>query len=149
MRNTEIENSLDRKMKPRYFGPMIVIRRAKGGSYLLAEMDGSLYHKKVAQFRVVPYYARKEIPLPKDITKLTGLSERSLHELENSLEPEDEKEIGRDYSFDGVRLKENGQDETEDGDSDPEDLVEDGSDGSDSEDEESIAPPKRKLRKRK
>lgn len=103
VRNTEVENSLDRKMKPRYFGPMIVIRRAKGGSYLVAEMDGALYHKKIAQFRVVPYHARHSITLPDNIAELVDISERTLRELENAVE-DDEDISARDISFEGVNL---------------------------------------------
>ncbi|KIO11752.1 hypothetical protein M404DRAFT_109737, partial [Pisolithus tinctorius Marx 270] len=62
-RNTRIEKELDRKTKPRYLGPMVVVRRTEGGSYLLAELDGSISRLRYAAFRLLPYYSRKRISI--------------------------------------------------------------------------------------
>ncbi len=43
MRNTAIEKALNRKMRARYLGPLIVISRNKGSAYILAELNGTLF----------------------------------------------------------------------------------------------------------
>jgi hypothetical protein len=93
MRNTAIEDSLNRKMKLRWLGPLIVIRRSKGGSYILAEMDGTTLHKKVARFRVIPYFARRKIDLPENIQDVIDISDERLNEMLEEPEPEDDSEI--------------------------------------------------------
>lgn len=67
VRNSSIETSLDRKTKPRYFGPMVVIRRSRGGAYILGELDGSLSKLRFAAFRLLPYYPRSHIIIPSDM----------------------------------------------------------------------------------
>jgi hypothetical protein len=102
IRNTTVEKSLNTKMEPRYLGPMIVIRRTLGGSYVIAELDGSVFQSKIAQFRVVPYEARKSVPLPPNIHDLIDLSKETLDLLVADGEVDEYK--GKDLQFDNVRL---------------------------------------------
>jgi hypothetical protein len=64
IRNSRIEVELGRKTKPRYMGPMVVLRRTTGGSYLLAELDGTVSRLRFAAFRLIPYHARTQITVP-------------------------------------------------------------------------------------
>ena len=90
MRNTAIEKALNRKMRARYLGPLIFISRNKGGAYILSELDGALLHRPVAAFRIIPYFARKQIDIP-PLDQLLDVSMSRLRELENTTEedPED------------------------------------------------------------
>ena len=103
VRNTRIEKSLDRKMHPRYMGPMIVIRRTKGGAYILAEMDGSVLREKVAAFRVLPHKARYEpIALPDNIHDLIDLDPLQLRQMVEEEEVDESYSPGRDLVFDAI-----------------------------------------------
>jgi hypothetical protein len=42
MRNTQIEKSLNKKMRTRYIGPLIVVSHNYGGAYILSELDGTV-----------------------------------------------------------------------------------------------------------
>ena len=50
VQHTAIEKSLNRKMLPRYIGPLVVISRNRGGAYIICELDGSIWDHPVAQF---------------------------------------------------------------------------------------------------
>ena len=58
--NTEISN----KTKPRYVGPMVVIRRTHNSAYCLAKLDGAVLKLRYTTFRLVPYLARSCSSIP-------------------------------------------------------------------------------------
>ena len=84
VQNTAVEMSLDRKMKPRYLGPIVVITRNKGCVYIVAEMDGLVWHEKVGAFRLVPYFVRHKINLPGGIEEFVNVAKKTLDELRDS-----------------------------------------------------------------
>ena len=63
IRNNPIENSvsIERKTADKYMGPYQVQRRTQGGSYALAEMDGTPLQHHVAAFRLIPYVKRQDL----------------------------------------------------------------------------------------
>ena len=72
-RNSQIEYALDRKLKPRYLGPLIVISRNKGGAYILCKLDGTVLQRPIAAFRLVPYFSRTSIFLPPNFIDISGI----------------------------------------------------------------------------
>ena len=74
-------------MYPRYRGPMVVICHTRGGSYIIAEMDGTVLKEKVGAFRVLPHMeCYKPIELLENIHDLIDLM---AEQLENLVEKED------------------------------------------------------------
>jgi hypothetical protein len=78
IRNSKIESDLSRKSKPRFYGPMIVVRRTTGGSYIIAELDGAVGLDPVAAFRLLPYFPRSKlrVPVTKLVEKYTEMVEK-------------------------------------------------------------------------
>jgi hypothetical protein len=86
--NSKVEYKLSKKTKPWYLGPMIVVRCTKGGSDLLAELDGAVSKLRYAAFRIIPYYSCSEECVT--VTSITSMNEESLDRLaeENIPEPD-------------------------------------------------------------
>jgi hypothetical protein len=89
MRNTQIEKSLNKKMRARYIGPLIVVLRDYGGAYILAELDGTVLHHPIAAFCLLPYFAHISIPLPPDFI---DIDDTHLREMEHSLVADGDEE---------------------------------------------------------
>jgi hypothetical protein len=95
VRNTKFDKTLSDKTKPRYFGPMVVIKRTKGGSYVLGELDGALSKLRFAAFRLLPYQPRnlKAVPVTK-FTEIVGKDVEGItHDSGNRLDIEDEEDL--------------------------------------------------------
>ncbi len=84
VRNSRVDGDVGGKAKPRYFGPMIVLRRTTRGSYVLSELDGSISKLRFAAFRLVPYHPRDLRSVP--VTKITDLSPTQLDDITHDLD---------------------------------------------------------------
>ena len=50
--------------KPHYIGPMLVVRKKKNASYVIAELDGAQSQQHVTGFRLVPYFPCHQTKVP-------------------------------------------------------------------------------------
>ncbi|KNZ76593.1 hypothetical protein J132_09336 [Termitomyces sp. J132] len=82
MRNTRIEVMHNKKMKPHYLGPLVVISCNCGGAYILCELDGSILHCPIAAFRLVPYFAREHIIVPSNAFDIDTSRLREMEQTE-------------------------------------------------------------------
>jgi hypothetical protein len=64
VRNSQIEMDLGRKWKPRYLGPLVVVKRNRNGAYQLAELDGTISKLKFAAKRIIPYHLQSAASIP-------------------------------------------------------------------------------------
>ncbi|KZV90841.1 hypothetical protein EXIGLDRAFT_616384 [Exidia glandulosa HHB12029] len=88
VRNTRIEKDLGRKKTDdRYYGPMLVVERHAGGSYVVAELDGAVSMLHCAAFRLFPYFPRIHQPL--DVSDILDTSRSQLSLLRRTATPID------------------------------------------------------------
>jgi len=64
VRNSTTESNIGCKTKPRYVGPMVILRRTRNGVYRLAELDRAVSKLCYTAFRLVPYFARSRTSIP-------------------------------------------------------------------------------------
>jgi len=60
---------------------MVVVRKSQGGTYILAELDSSVWQNKVAVFRVLPYLSRRKLNFNSEVKELLDASEENLREF--------------------------------------------------------------------
>ena len=58
------------KMRPRCYGPMVVLRRTRQGAYRLSELDGAISRLHYAAFRLILYHACSRSFIP--VTQVIG-----------------------------------------------------------------------------
>ena len=71
----------------------MVVRRTKGGSYLIAELDGTIARTRVGASRVIPYYPR---------VKLKVATIEKLPDLEKIIQEEEELPMLEDLAEEDV-----------------------------------------------
>ena len=64
VRNSGSDLHLGCKTKPRYVGPMVVIRRTPNSAYRLTELDGAVSKLRYAAFCIVPYFSCSRTSIP-------------------------------------------------------------------------------------
>ena len=83
-------------MKPWYLEPLIVISRNKGGAYILCKLNGSVLQNPIAQFCILPYFARKLIFLPEGFIDIGA---DRLREMEEQDFEEGEEDLSNHHVF--------------------------------------------------
>ncbi|KAG6899635.1 hypothetical protein C0993_008448 [Termitomyces sp. T159_Od127] len=100
-KNMIIKSSFSAKMLPQFHGPMVVIAKIKGGNYIVAELDGSVWQAWVAAFQIVPYKAFKKLKLSESLEQLVDITLTKLKELGEELQNSTEV-IGKDVTFESI-----------------------------------------------
>lgn len=93
---------------------MVVVRRTKGGSYIVCEMNGAVLKEKVGKFRAAPFHQRYKITLSKKIEDLIDVSKERLDEMEDEESDDEEEYTGKDFQFHKVHLRPPGDEDGED-----------------------------------
>ena len=83
IKNTAIEKALNRKMQPQYLGPLIFLSGNEGGTYIILELDGSVFNWPMTAFWVISYFARQKLKIP-PLEELINISQEQLQELKDS-----------------------------------------------------------------
>lgn len=85
LRNSKVDGSVGGKWQERYFGPLFVLSRTRGGAYVIVDLDGTPYARPVAARRVMPYFARTRVELPQIFVD-SAMAPEELLRLEDTIE---------------------------------------------------------------
>ena len=88
-------------MRAHYLGPLIVLARNKGGAYIVAELDSSVFDRPATVFCVIPYFACTHINLP-PLNELLDISSHCLQELKDSEVSNPNEEAGDGFDKDSL-----------------------------------------------
>jgi hypothetical protein len=99
IRNTQIEQDMNRKHKPRYLGPYVLREHRKSGSWTINELDGTPGRTTVAGFPILPYIARNSEQLKIMQEAIEGEDEEE-EEEKGDLEKEDVWDSDDDMELD-------------------------------------------------
>ena len=83
-------------MWARYLSPCIIVSWNKGGAYIIAKLDSSVFDHLVAAFHIIPYFARQAITLPL-LDALIDISQAQLAQMEDSTPTDPEEEDNEDH----------------------------------------------------
>ena len=86
IRNTRIEQEMNRKHKPRYLGPFMLREQRASGTWAISELDGTPIRTSVAGFRIWPYIARNPAMLQQLADKDEEDSDSESDDEEENLE---------------------------------------------------------------
>ena len=82
IQNTAIKKALNKKMRPYYFGPMVIVSHNCSGAYIICNLNGMLAHALIAAFQIVPYFTHEHLDLP-DLKQHINVSMTRLRKLED------------------------------------------------------------------
>lgn len=92
IRNSKIDVQLDRKTKPRYSGPYLVVKRTERGNYIISELDGAVSATAVSVSRVIPYFARTTA-----LSDLASIVDLTLEEINDLQVREDDAALDEEF----------------------------------------------------
>ena len=84
MRNTAIEKALNKKMRPRYFRPIVIVSHNCSSTYIICDLDSTLAHAPIVAFQIVPYFTHEHLDLP-DLKQHINISVTLLRKLEDTI----------------------------------------------------------------
>src|SRR5262249_24086714 len=109
VRNSRLEASVTKfKTDPRYLGPYEVVKRTRGGTYILKELDGAHHAEHYAAFRLIPYITR----LDPEFQEL--LASQDDEELEEEIIENDQEDLAEFIEEDSDSPEENHPEEDSD-----------------------------------